>query len=318
VTGALEAGRHLLPFPLLGLDTDNGGEFINYELLRYCEREKISFTRARAYKRNDQAHVEEKNGSVVRRLVGYDRYEGKDAWRSLSALYRVLRLYVNFFQPSMKLASKERDGSKVTKRYDDAQTPYQRVLSSKKMSDELKESLRLQCQELDPVFLLQEMGRRQDQFWQHAWSNTAAALVASIPPPAVNCEPAERIEAREDRPVRDASANRAYRRTRKPSVPHTWRTRVDPFEDVWRQVRILLDIDPSRTAKQMFEDLQSRHPGRFADGQLRTLQRRVKGWRREHLYSDAAIREAFRSDLFARESGMTAAMKPSSSSVPAL
>lgn len=124
VTGALEARRHLLPFPLLGLDTDNGGEFINYELLHYCERHRISFTRARAYKKNDQAHVEENNGSVVRRLVGYDRYEGKDAWRSLPALFRVLRLCVNFFQPSMKLASKERDGSKVTKRYDDAQTPY--------------------------------------------------------------------------------------------------------------------------------------------------------------------------------------------------
>lgn len=175
------------------------------------------------------------------------------------------------------------------------------MLSSKKVSDDLKESLRLQYQELDPVFLLQEMGRRQDQFWQYAWNNTAAALIDSIPPPAADREPTVRVEAREDRPVRDASTKRAYRRTRKPSVPHTWRTRVDPSEDVWRQVRILLEIDPSRTAKQMFEDVQSRHPGRSTDGQLRTLQRRLEGWRREHLYSDAAIREGFRSDLFARE-----------------
>jgi hypothetical protein len=79
VSAAIHAVRQCLPFPLLGLDTDNGGEFINYELLRYCEKEKITFTRSRAYRKNDQAHVEEKNGSVVRRLVGYDRYEGMDA-----------------------------------------------------------------------------------------------------------------------------------------------------------------------------------------------------------------------------------------------
>ena len=78
-----------------GLDTDNGGKFINYELLSYCEKEKITFTRTRAYRKNDQAHVEEKNGSVVRRLVGYDRYEGMDAGQALTALYSKLRLYVN-------------------------------------------------------------------------------------------------------------------------------------------------------------------------------------------------------------------------------
>ncbi len=96
--------------------------FINYDLLRYCEEEKITFTRSRAYRKNDQAHVEEKNGSVVRRLVGYDRYEGTDAWRALTALYAVLRLYVNFFQPSVKLLSKERKEGRTTKRYDKAQT----------------------------------------------------------------------------------------------------------------------------------------------------------------------------------------------------
>jgi hypothetical protein len=91
VSAAIHAIRQCLPFPLLGLDTDNGGEFINYELLRYCEKEKITFTRSRPYRKNDQAHVEEKNGSVVRRLVGYDRYEGLEAWRLLTALYGVLR-----------------------------------------------------------------------------------------------------------------------------------------------------------------------------------------------------------------------------------
>jgi hypothetical protein len=92
-------------------------------------KEKITFTRSRAYRKNDQAHVEEKNGSVVRRLVGYDRYEGMDAWQALTALYSVLRLYINFFQPSMKLVSKERREGRITKHYDRAQTPYQRAVS---------------------------------------------------------------------------------------------------------------------------------------------------------------------------------------------
>ncbi|NDA64655.1 MAG: transposase, partial [Chitinophagia bacterium] len=120
---ALKAAQQLLPFPLLGLDTDNGTEFINYALLEFCKENKITFTRSRAYKKNDQAHVEEKNGSIVRRLVGYDRYEGLDAYNALSELYAILRLYINFFQPSLKLLSKKRDGAKVTKKYDKAKTP---------------------------------------------------------------------------------------------------------------------------------------------------------------------------------------------------
>src|SRR5262249_43305977 len=108
VSVALEAVRQVMPMPLLGLDTDNGSEFINHELFKYCDEEKISFTRSRPYRKNDQAHVEQKNGNIVRRFVGYDRYEGQDAWACLLSLYRVLRLYVNFFQPSMKLVKKER------------------------------------------------------------------------------------------------------------------------------------------------------------------------------------------------------------------
>jgi len=103
VIGALNSVRRRLPFALLGLDTDNGSEFINYEMLRYCQREHITFRRSRVHRRNDQAYVEEKNGSVVRRLIGYDRYEGVEAWRALMQLYEVLRLYLNFFQPLMKL-----------------------------------------------------------------------------------------------------------------------------------------------------------------------------------------------------------------------
>jgi hypothetical protein len=103
VIDGLRVADELLPFPLQGLDTDCGSEFINYDLLDYCEDRFITFTRARTHRKNDQAHVEEKNGSVVRRLVGYDRFEGREAWEALAKLYCVLRKYVNFFQPSLKL-----------------------------------------------------------------------------------------------------------------------------------------------------------------------------------------------------------------------
>lgn len=106
VINGVSVARSLMPFPLLGLDTDGGSEFINYEVLDYCESNKITFTRSRAYKKNDQAFVEEKNGSVVRRLVGYDRFEGPKAWTALAKFYSVLRKYVNFFQPSVKLLKK--------------------------------------------------------------------------------------------------------------------------------------------------------------------------------------------------------------------
>ena len=138
---ALTRARQILPFQLVGLDTDNGSEFMNYGLLAYCERETIQFTRGRARRKNDQCFVEQKNGSIVRQLVGYDRYEGPLAYRQLVELYRVVRLYVNLFQPSMKLTLKRREGSKVSKRYDIAQTPYQRLLKSDAAGPERVERL---------------------------------------------------------------------------------------------------------------------------------------------------------------------------------
>ena len=113
VVAALQRARKLFPFPLLGIDTDNGGEFINEVLVAYCEQEQITFTRGRPYQKRDQCFVEQKNGAIVRQVVGYDRFVGEHAYRQLTELYRALRLYVNCFQPSMKLLSKQRDGKKV-------------------------------------------------------------------------------------------------------------------------------------------------------------------------------------------------------------
>jgi hypothetical protein len=128
---ALQKVRKNLPFPLLGLDSDNGSEFINDELLRYCQQQQISFTRSRPYRKNDSCFVEQKNYSIVRRAVGYARYDTDEQCQLLNELYSYLRLYTNFFLPTMKLKSKEREGSRVKKYYDQALTPYQRVLAIK-------------------------------------------------------------------------------------------------------------------------------------------------------------------------------------------
>lgn len=179
VIDGLNVASELMPFPLLGLDTDCGSEFINYDLLDYCEEHKITFTRARTHKKNDQAHVEEKNGSVVRRLVGYDRFQGQKAWEALALLHRIIRKYVNFFQPSLKLVKKERLGAKVFKKYDIAKTPYQRILLSNHINQKTKDLLTLEYQSLDPVQLLEQLEKSQNDLWKFAW-NTKGFQTPSI------------------------------------------------------------------------------------------------------------------------------------------
>ena len=166
VSKAVAAARQRFPFPLLGIDSDNGSEFINANLLRYCSQEGITFTRCREYRKNDQAHVEQKNWSVVRHFVGYDRYVGTAALRKLEALYQALRLYVNFFQPVQKLISKERVGARVKKRYDIAKTPYQRVLDSEQVSAASKRRLREQYASLNPAALLRRIEALQGELWR--------------------------------------------------------------------------------------------------------------------------------------------------------
>jgi hypothetical protein len=131
-----------LPFPLLGLDVDNDSAFINSTLLGYCRERGIELTRSRAYKKNDQAWIEQKNGSVVRRMVGYGRLEGMRAVAELAQLHRAARLYVNFFLPSFKLQSKIRKGARLSRKYDKPATPYERLLASDKITDEQKDQLR--------------------------------------------------------------------------------------------------------------------------------------------------------------------------------
>jgi hypothetical protein len=152
-----------LPFPLLGLDSDNGSEFINAQLVRYCQQQQITFTRSRPYRKNDNCFVEQKNYSIVRRAVGYARYDTEEQCALLNELYSYLRLYTNFFQPTMKLKSKQRVGSRVQKCYDQALTPYQRVLQSTQVSKAKKQLLRTKYETLNPAALKRKIERLQQR-----------------------------------------------------------------------------------------------------------------------------------------------------------
>jgi hypothetical protein len=160
---AIQRARQRLPFPLLGLDSDNGAEFINDQRYRYCLREKITFTRGRAGRKNDNAYVEQKNWSIVRRAVGYHRYDTPEQLDLLNKLYTLLHLYVNFFLPVMKLKEKVRLGSKVKRVYDDPQTPYARVLASPHVSEEEKAELKEAYGYLDLLSLRRRIDELLDQ-----------------------------------------------------------------------------------------------------------------------------------------------------------
>lgn len=160
---ALETIKGRLPFDLLGIDSDNGEEFINWHLFRWCQKEQITFTRCREYHKNDQAHVEEKNWSVVRRYAGYKRYDRPEQVVLLNKLYGVLRLYYNFFQATLKLEGKIKVNGKTRRVYLKAKTPYQRVLEHKDIPDANKEALKNQYHVLNPAKLLREIQEITDQ-----------------------------------------------------------------------------------------------------------------------------------------------------------
>ena len=244
-------------------------------------------------------------------MIGYDRFEGIVPCRILAELYQTLRLYVNFFQPSLKLISKHRQGSKVIKKYDPAKTPYQRVLASETVSKAAKEALRQQYSSLDPVVLLQRIEQLQDQLWQYAHverantirltsPGTDATIVQTTAAKASSCvvaaqtmEPDAQAQAVISGDGASLSADdvqidlplpqrtRRYRRTKKPrkQVKRWWRTHKDAFEQVWPEAAQQLRLRPYMQAKALFQALQRKYPGTFKDGQLRTFQRRVKAWR---------------------------------------
>jgi hypothetical protein len=178
---ALQTIRTRLPFALRGIDSDNGSEFINNHLLRYCQEEKITFTRGRAWKKNDGCFVEQKNYSVVRRAVGYARYDTPGQLKLLNELYRHLRLYTNYFQPVMKLVSKERSGAKVKKTYDRPQTPYQRLLASTTTSKAIRKRLQIEYATLNPAALKRKISRLQRMLFRSAAASRQATTSTANP-----------------------------------------------------------------------------------------------------------------------------------------
>jgi hypothetical protein len=136
VVEALEAIRRELPFPLRAIDSDNGSEFINHHLYRYCQEHRIQFTRGRPYQKDDNAHIEQKNWTHVRRLFGWDRYDTPALQAAMNDLYtHELRLMMNLYQPSVKLRHKERVGTRLRRRYDAAQTPLDRLIAGRALKD---------------------------------------------------------------------------------------------------------------------------------------------------------------------------------------
>lgn len=168
VGGAIERARRRFPCSVRGINSDNGSEFMNYALFHYCKRQGIVQTRSRPYKKNDQARVEQKNWSVVRKLVGYDRYNTRAALEALEDLYALVRLHVNFFQPICKLTSSHREGAKVQKQFDRAQTPYQRLLASGALDQKQRKALKTIYDSLNPVQLCAQVEAAQQRLWQLA------------------------------------------------------------------------------------------------------------------------------------------------------
>ena len=163
---AIDSGRQRLPYPMLGLDPDNGTEFINWLLNRYCQKHSIAFTRIRPNRKNDNCYVEQKNYTVLRRFLGYARYDTNHQLLIIKELVKLIEEYVNFFQPVMKLQKKERIGSKVKKQYDTAQTPYQRLLKSEILTEQQKEQINDHYETLNPAAMLRQIRKLQTKLYK--------------------------------------------------------------------------------------------------------------------------------------------------------
>ena len=263
--------RKQLPFALLGLDTDNDTVFMNETLKAYCDAANIAFTRCRPYRKNDQAFVEQKNGAVVRKMVGYRRFEGLEAAALLAELYRSARLFVNFFQPSFKLIAKRRDGARVRKTYSAPMTPHQRLAADVRTPDEVRARLQEIYAGLDPVVLLRDIRATQE-------SLAALADVQPVGRAAAAEQPIELFLTS----LRTAWKDGAIRPTDRPIVKaKRGRRRPDPLVHATPDLRKWFEAEPWRTGSELLSRLQTEYPGAYPNKLLRTLQRRLKAWRSE-------------------------------------
>jgi len=274
VVEAFDKVAAVLPFAMLGVDSDNDSAFMSQSVFDYCKGHRLEQTRSRAYKKNDQAWVEQKNGAVVRRLVGYGRLSGSEATKALAQLYASSRLYINFFQPSFKLKSKTRDGARVHKIYYAPQTPCDRLLAHSSVEPAVKDELKIQFKRLDPVRLLQEI-----RLAQQVLSDIAAHGVCATVTPAGTSDVGVFLASLASA-WKDGEARPTHRK--RPTATHWWRTKVDPFADAWPVIEGWLIAEPDAPASVLMDRLAVMIPQAYASkAQLRTLQRRVKAWRAE-------------------------------------
>jgi hypothetical protein len=314
VIAALKEAQATIPFSILGIDTDNGSEFINNALYDFCQKQDIEFTRSRPYKKNDQAHVEEKNGSIIRKVTGYNRFEGFAAEQSLYNLYEKLRLYINYFQPSLKLKSRARNGGKVIKIYDEAKTPYRRLINSN-ISEKIKNKLGIEYDSLDPVSLLSQVQELQKEFMKHAWEKEKKIQEnydKKIQEIKNDCKEIKEVIAEENiqllkdeavnlkninddnpkKPLKSIKDNfkniklESYKFTRKlrkkSSREKDGLIKNDIFKDVWNEdVVIELNNNNGIAATEILNKLICKYPEKFHVNHIRTFQRRVAQWREQ-------------------------------------
>jgi transposase InsO family protein len=182
VERALNEVGKALPFRLLGLDSDNGTEFINWHLKAWCERKEIQLTRGRPYKKDDNAHVEQKNWTHVRKLLGWDRYDSPEAVEGMNDLYRnELRLWLNLYLPSVKLVKKVRVGSKLRRVYDAAQTPLERVAASPQAHGTQVAELKILRKSLDPFTLAKAIDQKLERIYKRANKRLSPKAQQEVP-----------------------------------------------------------------------------------------------------------------------------------------
>jgi hypothetical protein len=279
VVEAMKHAQSLFPWLLRGVDFDNDSAFMNDVVVPWCREQELEVTRSRAYKKNDQAFVEQKNGAVVRRLMGYGRFDGLETARVMGRLYAMARLYVNFFQPSFKLKEKRREGAKVIKRYHAPSTPYERALVHPKVTTAVKKRLRDQYRLLDPIALLaeiratqEELGNRVDRRAGHARSQPGADTSAA---PATTAAFAttlgKTVKVGEPRATHRRPSRQYKTRVRMPSKldPH-----IATIED-W------LTAQPQLTAITIVSRLSGKYPEEFGTRQHSIVQRLLRALRRK-------------------------------------
>jgi hypothetical protein len=273
VIDAIAMARELFPFRCAAL-TSTTTAFMNERVVTWCREQGLEVTRARAYRKNDQAWVEQKNGAIVRRLVGDGRFEGLECVQTLITLYRAARVHTNLVQPSFKLRTKTRIGARVVKKYHPPVPPAHRVLAHEAVSEEAKVALQRLLSSADPVVLFAEIRAAQDELGRRVDRRGVDGGAEAHNAPQTQDSP--NIEVRKTSGEQRTIHRRPYIR-RKP-LPRRPKM-LDAYET---QVRDWLKVEPGLTAVDMLRRLQDMAPaGTFTSKHLRTVQRALETWRAE-------------------------------------